>query len=344
MKASVIHQFGDVDVFRIEEVRTPKPRPGHVLIKILAAKVNRLDHYIRQGAIAPELPFPHILGADASGEVARVGEGVTGFAVGERVIPLPGYPTDRDEYGVSPAATAASFALQGLHIPGTYAQFIEVPAPFVIKDTTGLTPEEAATLPVALGTSVRAVRVVGEVKAGDTVLVHTGGGGAGSMQIQVAKALGAKVATTIRNPEKAEFARHVGADLVINTREDDFVERVTEWTGGRGVDVVIDNLGGDVLPRSIDAVRPQGVVVVFGFTAGTESTIDVTKLFFPQKKLRGTMASDIEDLTWGLELIRAGRIKPSLDRTLPLTETAESHRLISTNQVTGNIVLLPWAA
>ena len=141
-----------------------------------------------------------------------------------------------------------------------------------------------------------------------------------------------------------EFARHLGADLVINTREDDFVERVTEWTGGRGVDVVIDNLGGDVLPRSIDAVRPQGVVVVFGFTAGTESTIDVTKLFFPQKKLRGTMASDIEDLTWGLELIRAGRIKPSLDRTLPLSETAESHRLISTNQVTGNIVLLPWAA
>ena len=148
---------------------------------------------------------------------------------------------------------------------------------------------------------------------------------------------------TVRDDTKGEFAKSLGADLVINTRKDDFVERVMEWTASRGADVVIDNLGGDILPKSIDAVKALGVVVAFGFTAGTEVTFDIRNFFFAQKQLRGSMASDVEDLQWGLEQVRAGRIRPSLDRALPLDQAAEAHRLISTNQVTGNIVLLPWA-
>ncbi len=135
----------------------------------------------------------------------------------------------------------------------------------------------------------------------------------------------------------------LGTDLVINVRKEDFVESVKEWTGGQGADVVIDNLGGDVLPKSIDAVRPLGVVVAFGFVAGTEVTFDIRNFFFGQKKLRGSMASDAVDLEWGLEQVRAGKIKPSLDRALPLSQAAEAHRLVSTNQVTGRISLLPWA-
>jgi NADPH:quinone reductase-like Zn-dependent oxidoreductase len=185
--------------------------------------------------------------------------------------------------------------------------------------------------------------VVGAVKAGDKVLVHSGASGSGSMQIQVAKALGAKVATTVRDDAKGEFAKKIGADLVINTRKEDFVGRVKEWSGGRGADVVIDNLAGDVLPKSIDAARPLGVVVAYGFAAGPEVKFDIRNLFFAEKQLRGSMASNTEDLKWGLEEVRAGRIKPLVDRTLPLRQAAEAHRLISTNQVAGNIVLLPWA-
>ena len=286
MKAAVIHGFGAEDVLQYEEVDRPGPRPGHVLVKVLAAGINRLDHYIREGSVAPELPFPHVLGADAAGEVAEIGEGVTGFEIGERVIPVPGFPLDEAEYDISPAGTAPSFALPGLHIWGTYAQYHEVPARFLLKDDTGLTPEEAATLPVVLATAVRAVKEVGEVKAGDKVLVHSGGSGSGSMQIQVARALGAQVATTVRNKAKGRVAALAGADLVINTQDENFVERVREWTGGQGADVVIDNLGGDVLPGSIDAVRPLGVVVAFGFVAGTEVTFDIRNFFFGQKKLR----------------------------------------------------------
>ncbi|MEE8228982.1 MAG: zinc-binding alcohol dehydrogenase family protein [candidate division NC10 bacterium] len=343
MKAAVIHQFGSPEVLKYEDVPTPTPKPGHVLIKVLATGVNRLDHYLREGSLVPELPFPHILGSDAAGEVAELGKGVTGFSIGERVIPNPGFPLKEEEYGIRPAATAPSFTLPGLGIPGTYAQYIEIPAQWVVKDDTGLRPEEVATLPVPLATGVRSVKEVGEVKVGDKVVVHSGASASGSMQIQVAKALGAQVATTVRNDANIEFAKRAGADLVINTRKEDFVERVKAWTGGLGADVVIDNLGGDVLPKSIDAVKPLGVVVVFGFVAGTETTLNIPNFYFPQKQLRGSMAGDIENFKWGLEQVRAGRIKPLLDRTLPLSQAAEAHRLVVANKVKGNLVLLPWA-
>ncbi len=342
MKATVIHEFGDFDVLKHEDIEQPSPKPGHVLIKVLAAGVERLDHYIREGSIVPELPFPHILGADAVGEVADLGEGVTGFEIGEREIVAPGYPQEEEETDIRPTVTAPSFALPGLHISGAYTQFMEVPAYALVKDETGLKPEEVATLPVPLATAVHALKEIGEVKAGDKVLIHAGASGSGSMQIQVAKAMGADVATTVRSDAKGEFAKTLGADLVINTREEDFVEQVKEWSGGLGADVVIDNLGGDVLSKSINAVKPLGVVVAFGFAAGTEVTFDIRNLYFGQKQLRGSMAGNIEDLEWGLEQVRKGRIKPVLDHTLPLSKAAEAHRLIANNEVTGNLVLLPW--
>lgn len=343
MKAARIHQFGGTDIFQYEDAETPTPGPGEVLVKILASGINRFDHYIREGSVTPELAFPHILGADAAGEVAELGEGVTGFSVGDRVIPMPGFPTNEEDYGIFPAATSASFTLPGLGIPGTYAQYITVSARFLLKDETGLPPEEVAALPMGLATGVRAGRVVGSVKEGDHVLVQAGASSSGSMQIQIAKALGAKVATTIRKEEKRAAVEALGADLIINSTTEDVVARVQEWTGGSGADVVIDNVGGDILQQSIDAARPLGVIVAFGFTAGTESTINVQNFFFMQKELRGAMAADTRDLEWGLEQVRQGRIKPVLDSTHPLQDAGKAHQLVADNRVTGTVVLLPWA-
>ncbi len=344
MKAAIIREFGDFDVLKYEDIATPKAKPGHVLIKVLAAGVNRLDHYLREGSVVPELPFPHILGADAAGEVATLGDDANGFEIGDRVVVVPGYPQNEDDYDIYPASQAPSFSLPGLHIPGTYAQYIEVPARYLLKDETGLKPEEVATLPVVLATAVRAVKEVGGVKAGDKVLVQAGASGSGSMQIQVAKALGAEVATTIRNASKADFVRQIGADFVINTRNEDLVARVKEWTDGRGADVVIDNLSGDVLAKSIQAAKATGVIVAFGFAAGPDVTFDIRSLFFEQKQLKGSMASDKSDMEFGLKLVQEGKIKPLLDHTLPLSSAAEAHRQIANNEVKGNIVLLPWAA
>jgi NADPH:quinone reductase-like Zn-dependent oxidoreductase len=342
MKAAVLRQFGDPDVLRYEEIATPRPKPGHILIKVLAAGMNRLDHYLREGSVMPNLSLPHILGVDAVGEVVEFGEGVTGVQIGERVIPAAGFTLREEEDRNRPLAMSSSFVVPGVHLWGSYAQFMEVPARWVMKDETGLSPEEVATLPVVLGTSVRAVKQVGEVKAGDTVLVTAGASGSGSMHIQVAKALGARVAATVRDDVKGEYVKSLGADLVINTRKDDMVERVKAWSGGQGVDVAIDNVGGSELAKTIEAVRPFGIIVAYGFMAGEEATFNVREFFFTQKQLRGTIFADPGDLQWGLDQVRAGRIKPALDRTFPLSQAAEAHRLLATNQVKGNFVLLPW--
>jgi NADPH:quinone reductase-like Zn-dependent oxidoreductase len=342
MKAAVIHQFGDVDVLKYEDAKTPTPGPGELLVKVLAAGINRFDHYIREGSVAPELAFPHILGADAAGEVAELGAQVTGFEVGDRVVVVPGFPQNERDYDIHPTGLAPSFTLPGLGIPGAYAQYLVVPARFVVRDETNLSPSEVATLPMVLATSVRALKEVGGVQPGQKVLVQAGASGSGSMQVQVAKALGADVATTIRDARKADFVRQAGADYIINTTEDDLLEGVQEWTDGAGVDVVIDNIGGEVLARSIDAAKPSGVIVAYGFTGGTQVTFDIRSFFFTQKQLRGSMAADKRDLEFGLCLVKTGKIRPLLDRALPLDQAAEAHRLIVANQVAGKIVLLPW--
>ncbi|MEZ5935424.1 MAG: zinc-binding dehydrogenase [Alphaproteobacteria bacterium] len=344
MKAAVFRAFGPPEVLRLDEVPEPRPGEGQVLIKVLAAGVNRLDHYIREGAITTDLPLPHVLGSDIAGEVAEVGPSVSGLSVGERVLVAPGFPTDEADLYIHPASLAPSFTLPGLGRWGGYAQYVEAPARFVISDPTGLPPEEAATLPVVLATSVRAVKEVGQVARGDHVLVQAGASGSGGMQIQVAKALGAKVATTVRNKAKRDLAQSLGADLIIDPAATDVAESVLEWTGGRGADVVIDNLGGDVLAGSIASAKAGGAIVAYGFAAGAEVRFDVRDLFFKQRRLLGSMAADPSDFRWGLEQVQAGRIRPVLDRVLPLADAAEAHRLIAENQVRGNLVLLPWAA
>ena len=342
MKAIVLRRFGGPDVLSYEEIPTPNPKPGHVLLKVLAAGMNRLDHYLREGSIMPNLPLPHILGVDAVGEVVQLGERVTAVQIGDRVIPAAGFTLREEDDRNRPLSISQSFVVPGVHVWGSYAQFMEVPARWVVKDDTGLSAAAAATLPVVLGTSVRALKVVGAVKVGDHVLVTAGASGSGHMHVQVAKALGAQVAATVRDDEKAEFAKSAGADLVINTRKENFTERVKAWTSGQGVDVAIDNVGGTELTNTIDAVRPMGIIVLYGFMGGELAEINVREVFFTQKQLRGTIFADPEDLQWGLAKVREGKITPALDRTFPLSRAAEAHTLLAMNKVKGNFVLLPW--
>jgi len=341
MQAAVIRAFGGPEQIRLEEIPTPKPGPGEVLVKVLAIGTNRLDHYVRLGHIATELAFPHILGSDAVGEIVELGAGVVDFRVGERVIAMPGYPTNPAEAGVRPVTAAPSYAIPGIQIPGTYAQYIVVPQQWLLRDTTGLPAEQIAALPVPLLIAIRSVQIVGEVKQGDRVLVHAGASSTGMMSIQVARALGARVATTVQSEASGKLAASLGAELVINASEQDFVEALNDWTGGRGVDVAIDNLGGDILQKTIAAVRPLGIIVTMGFMAGTQATIDVRDFFFSQKQLRGTLVGDIEDFAAWLAPIREGKIKAVIDSVMPLAQAAQAHERIASSQTQGALVLVP---
>lgn len=343
MKAAVMTRFGGPEVLEVQELPDPKPGNGQVLVKVLGALVNRLDHYIRMGDITKDLKFPHVLGLDAVGEVAAVGDGVTKFRVGERVIAMPGYPADPREYSIRPTVIAPSYSFRGFQLPGSYAQYVVVPQEFVLSDTTELPVEQIATLPVPLLTAISAVQLVGEVKAGDFVLVHAGGSATGLMSIQVARALGAKVATTVRSADSAKLAESVGADLVINSRDTDFNEAISTWTDGRGVDVAIDSLGGDTFQKTINAVKTKGIIVAMGFMSGTEVKFDIRSFFFALKQLRGSLNADIEDLAAWLPRIRAGQIKPVVDSVLPLNQAGNAHERVANNTAKGGVVLLPWA-
>jgi NADPH:quinone reductase-like Zn-dependent oxidoreductase len=349
VKATVIHEFGDFDVLKYEDIESPRPPPGSVLVKVLAAGVELLDHYIRQGSIAHRPAFPHVLGSDASGEVAELGQGVSGLKVGERVIVAPGYALKAEEANIRPTIAAPTFVVPGLHIPGAYAQFMQVPDHAVVKDETGLQPEESATLPMPLATAVHSVKQIGGVKARDKVVIHSSSGVPGSTQIQVAKALGANVATTVRSKERADFVRSIGADRVINTESENMLDCIMAWTNGVGADVVVASLdkgdpaGRDLLLRSARAVKPMGTIVASGFALGPDVKLDVGDISFPAKRLRGSSGGDVEDLNWGLEQVRGGRIEPLLEKVMPLSRAGDAHSLISSGRLTGNIVLLPWS-
>ncbi|MBW4428587.1 MAG: zinc-binding alcohol dehydrogenase family protein [Nostoc desertorum CM1-VF14] len=215
MKAAVIRKFGEPDVFEYVDIDTPEPKVGEVRIKILATGLNRIDHYLRLGGVNPNMSFPHILGSDAIGVIEANGLGSGRFQIGERVIPMPGYTLDSKDDNFKPMSAAPSYLIRGVAEWGTYAEYMVVPEKWLIKDETGLADELVATLPMPLVTCVRAIKVVGEVNKGDTVVIHGAASGTGSIGVQIAKALGARVAATIRTPEKEAFVKSLGADLVI---------------------------------------------------------------------------------------------------------------------------------
>ncbi|NJL87744.1 MAG: zinc-binding alcohol dehydrogenase family protein [Leptolyngbyaceae cyanobacterium SM1_1_3] len=341
MKASVINQFGEPSVFEYVDVNLPELNAGEVRIKILAAGLNRLDHYLRLGNVNPDISFPHILGSDAAGVVEANGPGSSRFQIGERVIPLPGYPLEPEDDDFEPMTAAPSYLIRGVAEWGTYAEYMVVPEKWLVKDETGLAPELVATLPMPLVTCVRAIKRVGEVKPGDTVVIHGAASGTGSISVQVAKALGAKVIATIRTPEKESFVSSLGADLVIKTESENFVERIKDWTAGQGADVVLDNLGGRFLSDSLQVLKPQGILVSMGMVTGTETAFELFPFFLAQQQIRGTFMGNLQDLHWGLEQIKAGTIKPTLDRVYDLRKAQAAHTRLAAGAALGTLVLQP---
>jgi len=261
---------------------------------------------------------------------------------GDRVIVAPGFPIDTGDWEFRPENWAPSYAVTGTLQWGGYAQYMEVPARWVLKDDTGLPPAEAATLPLVVATAVHAVKTLARVGRGDHVLVQAGASGSGAMAIQVAKALGAAVITTASSEEKARIAREAGADVVVNYREEAFDERALAWTDGRGVDAVIDNVGGATFSGNLRAVRHHGRVVLFGFVGGDRAELPITPFFYRQIQLFGSFMGSSEELAWGLEALRRGDLRPIPHQAFPLREAAAAHRLLEAHAIAGKLVLLPW--
>jgi NADPH2:quinone reductase len=341
MKAAVFHEFGGPEVFRYEEVPTLAPGPGEVVVKVAACGINRYDLYMRMGAVLTDIEMPHIVGADVAGTIAAVGPEVTGLKEGDKVIGAPGYPIDPADWDIVPENMAPSFEVTGTHTQGGYAEFIRVPARFVLLDDTGLPADRVAAMPLVLMTAVHAVETLGEVRAGQKVLVQAGASGSGNSCVQVAKALGAQVASTVGSAEKFDMVKASGAELVINYNEENFADRVLDWTNGRGVDVVIDNVGASVFENNLNALRVGGTFVNFGLVGGIKATLNIRNLFFRQHTLKGSFMGSMNELRRGLALLRDGKVKAFVDKTYPLKEAASAHRYIESRAVKGKVLLIP---
>jgi NADPH:quinone reductase-like Zn-dependent oxidoreductase len=345
MHAVTLSAFGDVDVLDHGEVPTPDPKPDHVLVRIDAVGTNYYDTLVRSGAVSRTIPLPHVVGSDIVGHVERLGAGVTSLAAGDRVIVAPGFPTDPSEWGFEPENEAPSYFPTGTYGWGGYAQYIAVPARWVIRDDTGIAAEELATMPLVLVTAVHAVKTLGRVGPGSRVLVQAGASGSGSMAIQVAKALGAHVITTVSTDKKEALARQMGADEVVRYRDADVAARVLGWAGPTGVDVVIDPVGGAAMAANLECLRPRGVIVNFGLSGGASATIPHLYPFFRnERRLVGSWMGSMAELKFGLELVKRGKVRAALHKTLPLNQAREAHRMISRGEVVGKLALLPWAA
>lgn len=341
MKAAIINKFGGPEVFQFVDAERPTPGAGEVLVKVAACGINRYDLYMRMGAVFTDIEFPHVVGADVAGSISEVGPGDGDWKKGDEVIVAPGFPIDPVDWSIRPENMAPSFEVLGTHTWGGYAEFVRVPARFVLANKSGLTAREVAALPLVLMTAVHAVETLGQVKAGMHVLVQAGASGSGNACVQLASALGARVASTVGSNEKSAMVKASGAELVINHKERNFANDVLDWTNGTGVDVIIDNVGASVFEDNLRALRVGGTFVNFGLVGGMKGTLNFRDLFFRQHQLKGSFMGSLDELRRGLQYVTEGKIKSKIDRTFPLAQAADAHRYIESRAVQGKVILVP---
>ncbi|WP_127781699.1 NAD(P)H-quinone oxidoreductase [Rhodococcus sp. X156] len=326
MYAITITEPGGPDVLTWTEVADPVPGPGEVLLDVAATALNRADVQQRQGHYPPPPGASDILGLECSGVVAELGEGVAGWSVGEEVCAL----------------------LAG----GGYAEKVVVPAVQLMPPPQGISLVEAAGLPEVACTVWSNVVMTAGLHAGDVLLVHGGGGGIGTHAIQVGKALGATVAVTAGSAEKLARCRELGADILINYKEQDFVEELRSATDGHGADVILDNMGAKYLARNVDALAKDGHLVVIGLQGGRKAELDLGKMLAKRASVTATglrgrpvtgeaskaeVVAAVVDNVW--PMYADGRVRPIIDTTLPMAEAARAHELLDSADVVGKIVL-----
>lgn len=323
MKAIVVSGKGGPEVLRLSDVPVPRPGPGEVLIKVAAAGVNRPDVLQRQGLYPAPKGHSDLLGLEVSGTIAALGSGIERLAVGDAVLAL----------------------VNG----GGYAEFVAAPEICCIRKPDAISFEEAAGIPETFFTVWHNVFERGGLKRGESFLVHGGTGGIGVTAIQLAKAFGAHIVTTAGSDEKCEAARALGADVAINYRTQDFTEIVKGETGGRGVDLILDVVGGDYIEKNLRSLAEDGRLVNIAFQRGATATVDFMRVMLKRLTITGStlrvrsndfkghLAGEIE--THVMPLIASGKIKVPLDSTYPLASASDAHRRMETSAHIGKIVL-----
>lgn len=301
----------------------PRPAPGEVLIKVAAAGVNRPDCLQRQGGYPPPPGASDIPGLEVAGTIAALGEGVEDWMIGDEVCAL----------------------LTG----GGYAEYCTAPAPQCLPIPAGLTLQQAAALPETFFTVWSNVFDRARLQPGETLLVHGGTSGIGTTAIQLAKALGSRVFVTVGGAEKMQPCLDLGAERAIDYREEDFVQAVKELTRNRGVDVILDMVGGDYTQRNLSALAVEGRLVFIAFLRGAKVELNLAPVMMKRLTVTGStlrarpvehkapIARSLQHIVW--PLLTSGVVRPVIDRVFPLSEAAAAHALMESNRHIGKLLL-----
>jgi NADPH:quinone reductase-like Zn-dependent oxidoreductase len=342
MKALYFTEHGDLDVIQYGDVSDPVAGPDDVVVRVRACALNHLDIWVRRGWPGLKLGMPHWCGADVAGEIVEVGRNVTGWCAGQAVIVDPGINLAADEYTRrGEDSLSPGYHVIGEHTRGGAAEYLAVPATNLAAKPDGLEfPAAAAPLLVSL-TAWRMLIHQARLRAGETVLVVGSGGGVNSMAIQIAKFAGARVYAVAGNRLKAEKAGELGADAVLDRSKVDWSKEIYRLTDKRGVDVVVDNVGQATINQSMLAVARGGRVVIVGNTTGPKAHIDIRYIFGKQISLIGSTMGSHQDFRDIVELVCTGRLKPVIDRILPLSEGKAAYGLMERGEIFGKIVLTP---
>ncbi len=325
MRAVIAPDPGGLEALVVADLPDPAPGPGEVVVTVSGTAVNRADTMQRQGFYPPPPGASDVLGLECSGTISAVGEGVDGWAVGDEVCAL----------------------LAG----GGYAEQVLVPAGQVMPVPAGVDLVTAGALPEVACTVWSNVFMIAGLQPDETLLVHGGGGGIGTFAIQLAHALGARVITTAGSQEKLDVCRSLGADVTINYREQDFVEEVAKATDGKGVDVILDNVGAKYLSRNVEALATEGRLVVIGLMGGAKAELDLgallrkrgaviaTSLRARPAEEKAAICDSVVEHVW--PLVADGSVRTLVHTSIPLAEVREAHRIMESSDHIGKIVLTP---
>lgn len=342
MKCVRIHAHGGVEQLIAEEVATPAVGPNDVLVQVKATSVNHLDIWVRQGLPGVKFPLPMIPGVDAAGIVAGTGETVRHVKAGDRVVVAQGISCGHCKYCLNGDDNLCKdYRLIGEHRDGADAEYIAVPARNIIKLADSIAFETAAAVALVFLTAWQMLVDKAKVKPAEDVLVIGVGSGVGSAGVQIAKMLGARVIATTSSEEKAAKAVELGVDEVINYKKQNVLEEIRRLTDKKGVDVVFDHIGASVWEENIKALSKGGRLVTCGATSGYDAKTDLRYVFYKQLQILGSTMGRKGDLVTILKLIEQGKLKPVIDRVMPLAAVREAHRIVEEGRHFGKVVLIP---
>lgn len=340
MKAVVMHEYGGPEVLRYEDVPDPKPRKDQVLVRVKGCALNHLDIWVRTGVT--KSPLPHIPGSDVSGEIVEVAEYVTGLQKGQRVLLAPMTFCNRCQACTSGRQNeCAEYSVLGNRTNGGDCELIAVPAVNVIPIPDSLGFNEAASVPLVFVTAWHMLVGRAGIRPGQTVLVLGANSGVGIAGIQVAKLFNATVIATTGDEKKAEGARKLGADYVIDHYKQKISDEVRKITSKRGVDIVMEHVGKSTWDESLKSLRPAGTLVTCGATTGPDVGIDLRFVYSRQLTILGSYMGTMGELHEVLKHVFSGKLKPVVDRTFPLKEVREAHEYLQKSQMFGKVVLNP---